>query len=185
MTVLIHQIQQVSYGAAQLEGELGETFTFFRKLNYCVLLRKWSNLKVFYCDRYFRTAFALQVYSTVSCCVCFLIVVHPLSERVWGRSSCGIDQQLYSHCSVLLFSASAALSFGQGTDLGTIRGTVTDSAGGVIPDASVTITDALTNTDRKITTNALGYYEMFGLKSGTYTVTVTAPWNVQKSKSKM
>jgi len=67
------------------------------------------------------------------------------------------------------------LAFGQGTDLGTIRGTVTDAGGGVIPGASVTITDALTNSERTIATNSLGYYEMFGLKSGTYTVTVTAP----------
>ena len=75
----------------------------------------------------------------------------------------------------LLFLCSAGLAFGQGTDLGTIRGTVTDAGGGVIPGASVTITDALTNTERTIATNSLGYYEMFGLKSGTYTVTVTAP----------
>lgn len=63
----------------------------------------------------------------------------------------------------------------QGTDLGTIRGTVSDVTGGVIPNASVTITDALTNTARQTQTNAQGNYEMFGLKGGTYTVAVTAP----------
>lgn len=88
---------------------------------------------------------------------------------MWNRSAV-----IFPLFVVLLFSG-AGRSFGQGTDLGAIRGTVIDSAGGAIPDASVTITDALTNTVRKITTNALGYYEMFGLKSGTYTVTVTAP----------
>jgi len=88
---------------------------------------------------------------------------------VWNRSAVVIPLFV-----VLLFSG-AGRTFGQGTDLGTIRGTVTDSSGGAIPGASVTITDALTNAVRMITTNARGYYEMFGLKSGTYTVTVTAP----------
>src|SRR5450755_2578462 len=66
-------------------------------------------------------------------------------------------------------------AFGQGTDLGTIRGTVTDSAGGVIVGATVTVTDALTKSERVTETNAQGNYEMFGLNSGTYTVTVVAP----------
>jgi len=64
--------------------------------------------------------------------------------------------------------------FGQGTDLGTIRGTVTDSMGAVIPGASVMVTDALTNTVRETKTNFQGNYEMFGLKPGTYKATITA-----------
>lgn len=75
----------------------------------------------------------------------------------------------------IVFLSAAGLAFGQGTDLGTIRGTVTDAAGAAISGASVTITDDLTKTDRVVTTNARGYYEMFGLKSGNYTVTITAP----------
>jgi len=67
-----------------------------------------------------------------------------------------------------------AAVFGQGTDLGTIRGTVTDSTGAVIPGATVTVTDALTNTVRETRTNSQGNYEMFGLKPGTYKVTITA-----------
>jgi len=65
--------------------------------------------------------------------------------------------------------------FGQGTDLGTIRGTVTDSSGAVIPGATVTVIDALTNAARETRTNSQGNYEMFGLKPGTYSVTITAP----------
>src|SRR2546429_7263894 len=64
--------------------------------------------------------------------------------------------------------------FGQGTDLGTIRGTVTDSTGAVIPGVTVTVTDALTNTARETRTNSQGIYEMFGLKPGTYRVAITA-----------
>ena len=68
----------------------------------------------------------------------------------------------------------ARVVFGQGTDLGTIRGTVTDSTGAVIPGATVTVTDALTNTTRETRTNSQGIYEMFGLKPGTYRVAITA-----------
>ena len=60
--------------------------------------------------------------------------------------------------------------YGQGTDLGTIRGTVTDSSGAAIPNAAVTVTDALTNTARQTQTNSQGHYEMFGLRPGTYRV---------------
>jgi hypothetical protein len=72
-----------------------------------------------------------------------------------------------------LFCAAGVL-FGQGTDLGTIRGTVTDSTGAVIPGATVTVTDALTNTARETRTNSQGNYEMFGLRPGTYRVAITA-----------
>jgi len=74
---------------------------------------------------------------------------------------------------VLLFSGKRV--HGQGTDLGTIRGTVTDSSGAAIPNAAVTITDALTNTARQTQTNSQGHYEMFGLKPGAYRVVITAP----------
>ena len=71
-----------------------------------------------------------------------------------------------------LFCA-AGVVFGQGTDLGTIRGTVTDSTGAVIPGATVTVIDTLTNTARETKTNSQGNYEMVGLKSGTYRVEIT------------
>jgi len=82
-----------------------------------------------------------------------------------------------SICLVYLASlfCAAGLAFGQGTDLGTIRGTVTDATRAVIPNATVSIIDALTNTARKTRTNSQGNYEMFGQKPGTYMVTITAP----------
>src|SRR5439155_3337349 len=46
--------------------------------------------------------------------------------------------------------------------------------GAVIPGAMVKVTDALTNAARETKTNSQGNYEMFGLKPGTYKVTVTA-----------
>jgi hypothetical protein len=82
---------------------------------------------------------------------------------------------VFSSVLLVVLSLFAESAFGQGTDLGTIRGTVTDTAGGVIVGASITITDVLTKTDRVTQTNSQGYYEMFGLNPGTYSVTVAAP----------
>src|SRR5437667_3950386 len=102
-------------------------------------------------------------------------MVHRSSRLFWGRFALKYRVTFACViCRALLVCVSAAV-FGQGTDLGTIRGTVTDSTGAVIPSASVTITDALTNTARETKTNAQGNYEMFGLKPGTYRVTITAP----------
>src|SRR5262252_8100538 len=63
----------------------------------------------------------------------------------------------------------------QDTDLGTIRGTATDPSGAVIAKASVTIADQATSRTRHTETNAHGDYQIFGLPSGTYKVTITAP----------
>src|SRR6266705_2212996 len=65
-----------------------------------------------------------------------------------------------------------ATAFSQGTNLGTIRGTVTDPNGAVITSASVQITDVETNTKRDVSTNGEGNYEVTNLKPGTYTVVI-------------
>src|SRR5262249_52350398 len=69
----------------------------------------------------------------------------------------------------------APFLFSQGTDLGTIRGLVTEATGAALPSAKVTIIDLATNTTRETTTNAEGEYRVFGLRPGRYEVDVTAP----------
>ena len=76
---------------------------------------------------------------------------------------------------LLCFVFGGGVVFGQGTDLGTIRGIVTDTTGAIIPGAAVSVVDALTGSIRETRTNSQGNYEMFGLKPGTYRVTITAP----------
>src|SRR3954467_9792162 len=77
---------------------------------------------------------------------------------------------------ILLSSlATTQFMFAQGTDLGTIRGSVTDSSGAVIPHAKVVILDLATNTSRETSTNAQGDYQMFGLRAGSYKVSIGAP----------
>ncbi|HKU23826.1 MAG TPA: TonB-dependent receptor [Candidatus Sulfotelmatobacter sp.] len=63
----------------------------------------------------------------------------------------------------------------QGTDLGTIRGSVTDSSGAVIANAKVLIVDLSTSTARETATNSQGEYQVFGLRPGNYKVTISAP----------
>jgi len=76
---------------------------------------------------------------------------------------------------LLCFAFAAGVVSGQGTDLGTIRGIVTDTTGAIIPAAAVSVIDALTSSARETRTNSQGNYEMFGLKPGTYRVIITAP----------
>jgi len=65
--------------------------------------------------------------------------------------------------------------FGQGTDLGSIRGTVTDPSGSAIPNASVSIIDDATGAKHAVTTNASGEYEVTSLRIGNYKVSVSSP----------
>src|SRR4029077_10169454 len=55
------------------------------------------------------------------------------------------------------------------------QGTVKDSSGAVIPNAKVTVVDVETSATRETTANGAGDFEMFGLRSGRYKVSVTAP----------
>src|SRR6266536_557020 len=77
--------------------------------------------------------------------------------------------------SMLILICLAGLLFSQGTDLGTIRGTVTDASGAVVPNAKVVLSDLQTNITRELKTNHDGNYEAFGLKAGNYKAEVTMP----------
>lgn len=74
---------------------------------------------------------------------------------------------------VLCILAGTSLLLAQGTDLGTIRGSVTDSQGAVVVGARVVITDVATGRSVERVSDAQGNYEVPNLKSGTYKVVVT------------
>jgi hypothetical protein len=84
---------------------------------------------------------------------------------------------LFRRCFTLVFAFFALqLSlFAQGTDLGTIRGAVTDPSGSSVANASVTLTDLATGAVHQTRTNDSGVYEATALRSGSYKVTVAAP----------
>src|SRR5208337_3716217 len=72
-------------------------------------------------------------------------------------------------CSLLL----TTVCFAQ-IDRGAIVGTVTDASGGLIPAASMTITNEATQVSEKTVTNADGQYQVLALNPGLYTVEARA-----------
>ncbi|MCB1024455.1 MAG: carboxypeptidase regulatory-like domain-containing protein, partial [Acidobacteria bacterium] len=57
---------------------------------------------------------------------------------------------------------------------GTITGQVLDSAGAVIPNATVTVTNQGTNESRTVQANSGGFYEVTSLSTGLYKITAAA-----------
>jgi len=74
----------------------------------------------------------------------------------------------------LLALVCACAMFAQ-RDLSTLAGTVTDSSGGVVANAKVTVTEAGTGQVYEMTTNAQGEFVRPALKPSTYTINVEAP----------
>jgi hypothetical protein len=75
---------------------------------------------------------------------------------------------------VLAACLSGLSAFAQST-FGSIVGTVTDSAGGAIPNAKVTLVNSGTTQQRITASNASGEYAFNIIDAGTYSVTVEAP----------
>ncbi len=61
------------------------------------------------------------------------------------------------------------------TDRGTLTGTITDSSGARMPDASITIKQMSNDVNRTSQTDGQGVYSIASLLPGRYTVTITAP----------
>jgi hypothetical protein len=82
-----------------------------------------------------------------------------------------------SYIAVLIFGllgVSCSLH-AQGTDLGTIRGTVTDASGAQIPNAHIEITDLSTQITRTYQGGDHGNFDAAALPSGRYKVAASAP----------
>jgi len=75
---------------------------------------------------------------------------------------------------LMLFSLSTILAFGQ-AETGSISGTVRDTTGAVIPDASVSARIAATSVERVARTEGTGVYTIPALVPGIYEVTVSKP----------
>src|ERR1700723_2015172 len=56
---------------------------------------------------------------------------------------------------------------------GTISGTVQDSSGAVIPNASVVLTNSTTGDQRTSTSNSGGLFSFTGLPSGDFSISIT------------
>jgi len=76
----------------------------------------------------------------------------------------------------LLFALISLTSFlSAQSSTGTIQGTVVDPQGAVIPNASVTITNAGTNRAVQVNSNGEGLFSLPSLDPGPYSVQVKAP----------
>ena len=69
----------------------------------------------------------------------------------------------------------AGAGFGYAQESATVRGTVTDTTGAVIPGADVTATNQATNQATPGSTDAGGNYEFTNLPPGSYTITAEVP----------
>jgi hypothetical protein len=75
--------------------------------------------------------------------------------------------------SLLLMTSRRAIWAQSGA--GSIQGTVTDSTGAVVPGASIHVVNLATGVTGDTKANGVGFYQVPGLFTGTYRVTVTAP----------
>jgi outer membrane receptor protein involved in Fe transport len=86
-----------------------------------------------------------------------------------------ITRQLSSLSVVTLLVGIFAFSAVAQSNKGSIKGTVTDQNGGLVQNATVTVTNVATNAARTVKTGDDGVYSVPLLEPGTYKVSVTAP----------
>jgi hypothetical protein len=102
-----------------------------------------------------------------------------LHERMMGISfwGCGMIGKRFGV--VVFFLAAAILTlnsgnvFAQTGGTGIVVGTVTDPSGAAVPGATVTLTDAATNSERTTTTNEDGRYDFPNVPPGKYNLTIS------------
>src|SRR5215216_4894104 len=77
---------------------------------------------------------------------------------------------------LLILLLSAHVAFGQAqSNAADMQGTVRDSTGAVVPNATVTARNPGTNFSRSVTTNDEGFYRIINVPPGDYEVTVESP----------
>ncbi len=78
-----------------------------------------------------------------------------------------------SLATTVLLAMATGVAWGQAAGSGRISGTLTDPKGGVVPDASVTVMNTETGTERTLSTNEVGLYNAPFLQPGHYEITAT------------
>ena len=77
---------------------------------------------------------------------------------------------------LILFLATTLIGAGQAISVngGSIQGTITDSTGAIVPDATIFILGNDTNSSKSLKSDSSGFYSLGPLTPGPYTVTVNA-----------
>jgi len=80
---------------------------------------------------------------------------------------------VWAICALFCFSLASATLRSQTATTGLVRGTVTDATGGVVPGATVQLTEAATAVSVSRATNEAGLYVFPNVSPGEYSLTVT------------
>src|SRR5271154_7037910 len=75
---------------------------------------------------------------------------------------------------IIAIAMAVSCANAQVTGRGSISGTLSDSAGSVLPKTEVKVTNAATGVSQAILTNATGFYEVDNLLPGPYSITVSS-----------
>src|ERR1044071_2956800 len=86
----------------------------------------------------------------------------------------GIKQARLPLSSLLFLILIACQTVSAQTVVGRISGTVQDSNGATVPNASVKVTNSANNLERTVTTDENGFYTVTNLPVGTYTIEAEA-----------
>ena len=76
---------------------------------------------------------------------------------------------------IIVVALACAISVHAQVTTGTVRGVVTDQAGAVVPDATITITDPKTKLSQTAQSSSSGEYQFNNLLVGTYVINVQPP----------
>ncbi len=87
-------------------------------------------------------------------------------------SFCGKLIRIFSL--VAVFLAAIVAQAAQGGNAGSVRGTVTDPSGAVIPGAALHLSNAISGLDRKVTTDGTGQFEIDNVPFNNYELSVSA-----------
>ncbi len=85
---------------------------------------------------------------------------------------------------VVLGSLAGMFAYAQGTATASLSGTAVDSAGGVIPGATVAVRNKAGNTTFSTVTNDTGAFSVPSLDAGVYTVTVSLMDSKRRSSTR-
>jgi hypothetical protein len=89
----------------------------------------------------------------------------------------GANRWLWKHVAICAALIAALLAFTPATwaqENATVTGTVSDSSGAVVPNATVNLTNPATGQTRSVTSNDVGAYRFANVGIGTYNLVVTA-----------
>jgi len=99
---------------------------------------------------------------------------HLLQQFILIREKSMLRNSLLLLTALTLLVTFQAQSFAQSITSGDVTGNVTDPSGAAVPGATVTLTNAATNSLQKSTTNGSGEYRFAFIPPGTYKVDASA-----------